>query len=58
MSIEQEAYECDGCGGEVSIAEAIWLPQSDDEQAVDRPYCCQECRDRRTATPAAKREEE
>jgi hypothetical protein len=38
-----EVYECAGCGGEVSIIEARWLPE-DIRRIIDpRPYCCIIC---------------
>jgi hypothetical protein len=46
--IEDETYECAGCGGELSMVEAIWLPVKGltiprMPQKGARPYCCVEC---------------
>jgi hypothetical protein len=41
-----EIYECHGCGGDVSIVEAVWLPEPvrrGDTQILAYGYCCKEC---------------
>lgn len=37
--MSDEVYECAGCGGEVAVVEAVWLP----EVGKSRPYCCVQC---------------
>ncbi len=41
-----EIYECAGCGGEISVIEAIWLPdknQCRQWEIYAKPYCCEAC---------------
>ena len=42
-----EVYECAGCGGEVAVVEAIWLPESlclgRQPLPSAEPYCSLEC---------------
>lgn len=49
MEDKTETYECFGCGGEISVVEAIWLPER--KSIIERPkteknahpYCSFEC---------------
>lgn len=43
--LENEVYECTGCGGEVSVVEALWfpLPLKMGDKPEANPYCCKEC---------------
>jgi hypothetical protein len=44
IQTDMEVYECAGCGGEVSIVEAVWLPeQAFRTHPQAKPYCCKEC---------------
>lgn len=40
---DAECYECAGCGGEVPIVDAQWLPESRHWRLPARPYCCHAC---------------
>lgn len=45
--MEDETYCCAGCGGQVSVVEAVWLPEEPRKpnRLADSamPYCCSEC---------------
>ena len=40
---DTECYECAGCGGEVPVVEAKWLPESRHWRLPANPYCCHAC---------------
>jgi len=49
--LDLEICECAGCGGEVSVVEALWLPEQKRlkpgwltvQEKNEKPYCSQEC---------------
>ena len=43
LLMSDEVYECAGCAGEVSVVEAVWLPEHLYYMDKSRPYCCLAC---------------
>jgi hypothetical protein len=44
--MELETYECTGCGGDISVLEAIWLPEKTCKKFapdISNPFCSKEC---------------
>lgn len=42
--LELEIYYCAGCDGEVSVVEAMWLPEKPiNKRHEAQPFCSQEC---------------
>jgi len=51
-----ECCECTGCGGEVPVVDAVWLPEPRrlGERNDAQPYCSNECYMTHKAAEAAK----